>query len=330
MSIWKIEKILLWSFVLMLVLAFSNVQSLKSDDFEDILFASLVKKYKDGYLISILPKTSRYDFKELEKYLERIPKEHKNEPFLPIDKQDYTLIENKYNFHLDDEISIFGSWYYGNYVTKGEKYYLQYDDIGTHPVIEDILVFVKGSEKLDKIMPVWAKNHQTYDKTFKWSERGPIENSGNKNTDLLLKIHKIVLNKLNSKAKDQALNLSVINELSEYKEDVYEVNLLPEFGKNYLVIVNGLSLIKNFKFCLGLLIDDNFNIVEEVITPIVFKTDVDYYDCSFKLDHIYYSNELNRDIIIGTYRYGMGGRVYLLLGEKGKIKKVTILSWHGC
>jgi len=316
---------------------------------QDITVASLVKKYKDGYLISILPKTSEYDFKgvnmnlyydfsPLKKYLDRISLESKNDsngPYLPVDMPDYDLIEKIYDFKLTNELSVFGDWsggvYRGNTKVKGEKFYIQYDIIGNNHV-EDILVFVRGNEKLENIKPVWAKNYLENDTDYYQIPANDriISYFPNKNNDLLSKIHKIVLNKFNKKTNEEKYNFSLINEVSEYEEKVYEIIIYPEIRKSYLVVVNGASLTQEIKFCLVFLITEDYNNIEEIIPLTILKTDLEYLECSFIVKYIYHSKNLDIDQIIARFDIGMGSYGLLIRGEKGIIEKIILYTLHGC
>ena len=99
-----------------------------------------------------------------------------------------------------------------------------------------------------------------------------------------------------------------------------------------MVIAEGASTIENFEFNLVMLLDKNFSIIEEIIPFTINTSTIHYnYENLFKLNHIYYSEELGKDIIIGTYNLGYDGYlINLLIGKKGIIKKIPLFGIHGC
>jgi hypothetical protein len=325
MSVRILSKILL-GFIFAITLIGINV--LYAFDEQQLRSASLVTKYENGYLVSIIPQKTIIDSKGLEKYLVEPSEKKANWIYREVDKTDYPLIENKFQFSLKDNIIFFGSWHRDNLITQGERYFVKYNELGAGLHIEDVMVFVKGTEDLNKILPIWAKKYSIDDETFKWIEPQKILNIDGSNTALLEGMHRFVLSEINRMAKEKGINSSIIDISNEYNEEVYLVRLKPQSVKTYLVIVNGSSLIKNLKYSLAFIVDDGLKNRVDLIPPKILQG-LEYSDYSFILEHMYHSKKLGKDLIIGKLM-GNGYAVYLFFQGKDKVIKLPIFIQYGC
>ena len=322
------KKLIKIFFSFILAMSLIGINELYAFDEDQLRCASLVTKYENGYLVSIIPKKTTIDAKGLENYLVEPSLKTPGWIYKAVDKTDYPLIESKFQLSLKDNIIFFGSWNRDNLITQGERYFLKYNEVGAGLHIEDVMVFVKETEELNKIHPIWAKKYSTGDETFKWIEPRKILNIDGSDTALLEGMHRFVLSEINRMAKAEGINSSIIDISNEYKEEVYSVRLKPQSEKTYLVIVNGSSLIINLKYSLAFLVDDGLKKRVDLIPPKILQG-FEYFDYSFKLEHIYHSKKLGQDLIIGKHE-GNGYAVYLFFQGKDKIIKLPIFIQYGC
>jgi hypothetical protein len=299
-------------------------------EINDFKFASLVKRYGDGYLVSIMNLVNgsdgldkSFDASGFEKYL--FHTHEMSSEYIVVDKNDYKLVETKCKYRLSDRISFFGCSETKTVVAKGEKYLLEYDIIGDNH-IEDIYVFVKGNPKLDYIKPVWAKNYQPVDTLFYSKSLYPVDNYKEENNKLLINAHKRIVKELNVLFKTKIDTATFSNTVTEYSEIVYANNFTQT--STYLFYINGKSTTNNLLFCGLELIDSLGGVVESIFEPSVVVSACDYSNYSIMLSHYFSSGR--EGVVVCTVSGGMGGSVYLLFNSKNGITKVVLHSWHGC
>ena len=144
----KLNKILLGFVIATLFLGVGRIYAL---DERELKVASLVTKFKGGYLVSIVPKETTIDSSGMEEYLVEPAERREGWIYKEVDKNDYPLIESKFHFSLKNNLIFYGRNSYTNIITKGESYYLQYNELGQGLHIDGILVFVKGTRESGKI-----------------------------------------------------------------------------------------------------------------------------------------------------------------------------------
>lgn len=314
----NLKRILLGIFVATLLFGTGRLYAL---DERDLKVASLVTKFKDGYLVSIVPKETTIDSSAMDKYLAEPPEKRAGWIYKEIDKSDYPLIESKFHFSLKSSLIFYGRNSFTNVITKGESYYLQYNELGEGLHIDDIFVFVKGTKELERINPVWAKKYSMDEETFKWREAPEIMDYDENSTQLLERINKFVRSELNWKAKKEGINYSIFGVSNNYREEAYLVKLKSPTNKNYLVIVNGESFLKHIKYGLAIIVDEEMRRVAEIIPPTIYQGHEGFYS-TFRLNQVYYSEKLKTEYIIAGY--SGCGRTYLIFQGKKVVKKIPV------
>jgi hypothetical protein len=287
----------------------------------ELKVASFVTKFKDGYLVSIVPKETTIDSTGMEEYLAEPPEKKVGWIYKEINKSDYPLMESRFHSSLKNNLIIYGRNSYTNIITTGENYYLQYNELGHGLHIDDILVFVKGTMELERINPVWAKNYFAGDETFKWREAPEIKDYDENSTQLLERINKFVRGELNWKAKKEGVNYSIFGVSNHYREEAYLVKLKSTTNKNCLVIVNGESFIKHIKYGFAIIVDEEMRRVAEIIPPTIYQGHEGFYS-TFKLNQVYYSEKLKTEYIIAGY--SGCGQTYLIFQGKKWVRKKPI------
>lgn len=314
----KLKRVVIGCFLAILFLETNRVYAF---DERELKIASLVTKFKDGYLVSIVPKETTIDSTGMEEYLAEPPERKAGWIYKEINKSDYPLIEGKFHFSLKNNLIFYGRNSYTNIITPGESYYLQYNELGHGLHIDDILVFVKGTMELEKINPVWAKKYSPDDETFKWREAPEIKDYDENSTQLLERINNFVRAELNWKAKKEGMNYSIFGASSHYREEAYLVKLKPTKNRNYLVIVNGESFIKHIKYGFAIIVDEEIKRVAEIIPPTIYQGHEGFYS-TFELNQVYYSEKLKTEYVIAGYS-GCGQTYLVFQGKKG-VKKIPI------
>lgn len=95
--------------ILGLILLTASVATMElfAFDAQQLQTASLITKYEDGYLISIINKNALLDTTGLEKYEAILPENNRKLIYKAVDINDYSLLERKYDFSLKNKIIIF-------------------------------------------------------------------------------------------------------------------------------------------------------------------------------------------------------------------------------
>jgi hypothetical protein len=315
--------------VLLFFSFFPLVASSKS--FDKITIASTVIKHENGYLISIVPKHANVDvtgpaFEGLEKYIEIFKKKRGSGLYVPVEKEDYKFIERKFSFTPNIRITVFSD--NDIYIVQGDKYYILIDPLGTDS-IQDVCVFIKGDEFPDKRPLIWAKNYEEGDESISLVEdlRRIISDwwailFTKEAESIARRIHVKILDQL-SETKQNILDKSPLSvnfeNVNEYKEVIYETKLFPG-QRSYVAEVNGKSTFDRISFLLGMILDENLDI-KEVLSPFDIQRhwSETLVTTFFKIEHIFYSLELEKDLIIFSELSRQRNGVFLLFERDGRI-----------
>lgn len=335
-------------FLLLGIPAFAQEEPAEKVVVEGFVVASLVKKYNNGYLVSIAPSKDFRWFPPFytmgfKKYIERyrLQKSRRLTGASPdllefpmeMDKDDYFTIEEYISFSLRSTTLIFfGQGQGGNRLVMGEKYYLGIDPGGAWETLGDVFVWVKGTPALDAINPVWAKNYIPGDETYGWTERRSIGPANEKDTALLAKIHQLIWKELNEEAEEKDIKGSILNVLKRYNLEVLEVRFKIKSTPHYLVTINESAANYAYRFCLCYLFNPQGELAAKIVPLTLYdRNDTDKgFGCSLTVEHIYYSKTLDKDFVIIRGLPSRGGEVLLLLEKDGEILTISLDSWHGC
>jgi hypothetical protein len=123
----KLKGVVLGCVLAILFLVANRIYAL---DERELKVASLVTKFKDGYLVSIVPKETTIDSTGMEEYLAEPPEKKVGWIYKEINKSDYPLMESRFHSSLKNNLIIYGRNSYTNIITTGESYYLQYNELG--------------------------------------------------------------------------------------------------------------------------------------------------------------------------------------------------------
>lgn len=321
------------SLLKMMFLFFSFIPLLAfSKSIDNITIASTVIKHENGYLISIVPKHPNVDVKEhtfagLEKYITIFEEKKGSGLYIPIEKEDYKFIETKFDFKLNKKIIVFSG--YDSYIVEGAKYYILINPIGVRPSIQDVCVFIKGDEFLDKRPLIWAKNYEEGDESISLPEDRPRIISDwqmihfTKDAENILRIiHTKILDQLSETkrywADGSPLSVNFKN-IDEYKEVIYETKLFP-VQRSYVAEVNGKALIDGISFYLGMILDEKLNI-KKFLSPFEIQRHwrPNLSTTFFKIEHIFYSAQDKKDMIIFSELSLKRNGVFLLFARDGQI-----------
>jgi hypothetical protein len=303
--------------------------------------ASLVVKYETGYLVSVVPKTAAMDprfpiasFPEWQKYAVDSSELRRHKTiFLPIHKSEYPILEELCRFRLADKIVFFGSQNLGNVIAQGESYYAMHNPIGYKPSVDDIMVFVPGTEDLDRILPVWAKKYSLGDEAFEWIDfrARRLTNFPNNESSLLERVHGYVKEEINRSAGKSGIKDSILEISDWFEEKVFSFRFGSTGGKTFLTVANGRSHFRNLKYSLAFVSDERLErIVDLAQTKILIDDRGDYLANAFVIEHLYHSPKADQDVVIARLSAGLGDRVYLIYGRENEILAIPIRVMFGC
>jgi hypothetical protein len=265
-------------------------------------------------------------FEGLEKYIEIFEEKKGSGLYVPVEKEDYKFIETKFSFTPNTRITVFSDYY--KYIVQGDKYYILIDPLGT-PSIQDVCVFIKGDEFPDKRPLIWAKNYEEGDESISRVE-DRVRNISDmrvivfsKETENIVRgIHTKILDQLSETKRNRSdkSTLSVnFKNVNEYKEVIYETKLFPG-QRSFVAEVNGKSTFDRISFYLGMILDENLDIKEN-LSPFDIQrhSGETLFMRFFKIEHIFYSLELEKDLIIFSEVSGWRNGVFLLFVRDGRI-----------
>lgn len=113
----------------------------------------------------------------------------------------------------------------------------------------------------------------------------------------------------------QSVNFKTVN---EYKEVIYETKLFPR-QRSYVAEVNGKSAIDRISFFLGMILDENLDF-KDLLSPFdIQRHEEALFMSFFKIEHIFYSLELEKDLIIFSEASWNRNGVFFLFEHDGKI-----------
>lgn len=294
--------------------------------------ASLIKKHKDGYLVSLRFKSKGPQYDRLNsKYSKRTKF---RDWILPADMEDYKVIEELCDFSLNNKILLLSGHKAKPVVVTGDRYYVNnYIATGHGPGIylKKAYLFIKNTPELEDFDPFFAKTFDESDMNLITSHANNAikryYNDGDEpNRDLLVKVHSLIINSLSMVSSYNSPNMFGAEVLTAYNEEVYRFG-----GVNsniYLVNAYGESLVNRAQFTFSAVINDKLEIIDQLMLK-NYKTSHLTADRPLRVfvnDVRFMTNDSSRVLmfIMDNKNYRES---FLLTVDQGKYSKVLLDYW---